>query len=77
MSNKPLKAKEIRSMSAEERINLLNELRKELIRLYSQARAGILTNTARIRIIRKNIARILTVINEEKHIGKTIETQQK
>lgn len=77
MSNKPLKAKEIRSMSVEERINLLNELRKELIRLYSQARAGILTNTARIRIIRKNIARILTVINEEKHIGKTIETQQK
>ncbi|MEM0490674.1 MAG: 50S ribosomal protein L29 [Ignisphaera sp.] len=77
MSNKPLKAKEIRSMSAEERINLLNELRKELIRLYSQARAGILTNTARIKIIRKNIARILTVINEEKHIGKTIETQQK
>ncbi|MEM0371017.1 MAG: 50S ribosomal protein L29 [Ignisphaera sp.] len=72
-----MKAKEIRSMSAEERINLLNELRKELIRLYSQARAGILTNTARIRIIRKNIARILTVINEEKHIGKTIETQQK
>ncbi|MEM1682676.1 MAG: 50S ribosomal protein L29 [Ignisphaera sp.] len=72
-----MKAKEIRSMSVEERINLLNELRKELIRLYSQARAGILTNTARIRIIRKNIARILTVINEEKHIGKTIETQQK
>lgn len=66
MSSKPLKVDDIREMSIEERINLLNELRKELIRLYSQARTGTLTNTSRIRIIRKNIARILTVINEEK-----------
>lgn len=66
MSDKCLKARELRSMSREERINLLNELRKELIRLYSQARAGILTNTAKIKIVRKNIAKILTVLNEEK-----------
>uniref|UniRef100_A0A7J3MZH2 Large ribosomal subunit protein uL29 n=1 Tax=Ignisphaera aggregans TaxID=334771 RepID=A0A7J3MZH2_9CREN len=72
-----MKAKEIRSMNAEEKINLLNELRKELIRLYSQARAGILTNTARIKIVRKNIARILTVLNEEKNLGKAVEAQQK
>lgn len=66
MSDKPLKAKDIRSMSAEEKTSLLNDLRRDLIRLYSQARAGVLTNTARIKIVRKNIARILTVLNEEK-----------
>lgn len=66
MSDKPLKANEIRVMSMEERLRLLNELRRELVRLYSQARAGTLTNVAKIKIIRKNIARILTVINEEK-----------
>ncbi|MEM1560019.1 MAG: 50S ribosomal protein L29 [Ignisphaera sp.] len=66
MSDKPLRADEIRSMSAEERLKLLNELRREIVRLYSQARAGTLTNVAKIRIVRKNIARILTVINEER-----------
>lgn len=66
MSDRPLKANEIRVMSMEERLRLLNELRRELVRLYSQARAGTLTNVAKIKIIRKNIARILTVINEEK-----------
>jgi large subunit ribosomal protein L29 len=66
VSDKPLKANEIRVMSMEERLRLLNELRRELVRLYSQARAGTLTNVAKIKIIRKNIARILTVINEEK-----------
>jgi large subunit ribosomal protein L29 len=66
VSDRPLKANEIRVMSMEERLRLLNELRRELVRLYSQARAGTLTNVAKIKIIRKNIARILTVINEEK-----------
>lgn len=69
MSDRPLKANEIRVMSMEERLRLLNELRRELVRLYSQARAGTLTNVAKIKIIRKNIARILTVINEEKIKG--------
>lgn len=69
MSDRPLKANEIRVMSMEERLRLLNELRRELVRLYSQARAGTLTNVAKIKIIKKNIARILTVINEEKIKG--------
>jgi large subunit ribosomal protein L29 len=69
VSDRPLKANEIRVMSMEERLRLLNELRRELVRLYSQARAGTLTNVAKIKIIRKNIARILTVINEEKIKG--------
>ncbi|NPA97336.1 MAG: 50S ribosomal protein L29 [Crenarchaeota archaeon] len=66
MSDRPLYADEIRGMSMEERLRLLAELRKELARLREQARVGTLTDVARIRIIRKNIARILTVINEER-----------
>ncbi len=64
-----LSAEEIRQMSPEDRSRLLNELRMELIKLRTQARTGTLTNTARIRIVRKNIARILTVVNEERGKG--------
>ncbi|MGC8975824.1 MAG: 50S ribosomal protein L29, partial [Thermoprotei archaeon] len=56
-----LSAKELRSKTKEERDKLLNELRTELIKLRAQARVGTLKDTARIRIIRKNIARILTI----------------
>jgi large subunit ribosomal protein L29 len=61
-----LSADEVRRMNPEERLKTLNELRMELLKLRTQARVGTITNTARIRLVRKNIARILTVINEEK-----------
>lgn len=57
---------EIRSMTMEERLKLLEDLRLELTKLRAQAKMGTLDNTSRIRIVRKNIARILTIINEEK-----------
>ncbi len=66
MSDRPLKPDEIRAMSPEERLKLLSELRIELAKLREQARVGTLTNVGKIRIVRKNIARILTIINEEK-----------
>ncbi len=60
-----ISADEIRKMSPEERLKLLNELRMELLKLRTQAQLGVLKNVARIRIVRKNIARILTVMREE------------
>ena len=60
-----MSADEIRKMSPEERLKLLRELRLELIKLKTQAYLGTLTNTGRIRVIKKNIARILTVMREE------------
>jgi large subunit ribosomal protein L29 len=66
LSDRPLSADEIRSMNLNDRLRLLNELRLELIRLRTQAATGTLTNVARIKMLRKNIARILTVINEER-----------
>ncbi len=60
-----LSADEIRKMSPEERRKLLNDLRIELIKLRTQAFLGTLTNVGRIRVVKKNIARILTVMREE------------
>ncbi len=60
-----LKPKEIRSMSREERLKRLRELRAELIKLRTQAYLGTLTNVGKIRVVRKNIARILTIMREE------------
>ncbi|MCC6002944.1 MAG: 50S ribosomal protein L29 [Thermofilum sp.] len=57
---------EIRKMSKEERVKRLQELRAELARLKAQAHRGSLENPSSIRKIRREIAQILTVINEEK-----------
>jgi large subunit ribosomal protein L29 len=65
VSDRPLALEEIRTMSHDERIKLLHELKLELAKLRSQAKMGILTNVGRIRIVKKNIARLLTIINEE------------
>ncbi|RLE72699.1 MAG: 50S ribosomal protein L29 [Thermoprotei archaeon] len=62
-----LKAKDIRSMKPEERRKKLEELRAELISLRAQASiaGGMVSNPARIRELRKTIARILTIEKEE------------
>lgn len=61
-----MKADEARKMSMEDRLKKLEELRLELIRLKLQAKMGLLKDTAKIRNIRRDVARILTVINEER-----------
>lgn len=65
-----LKASEIRKMAKEERLQKLVELRQELMRLKMQARIGTIDNPGKIRAIRRSIARILTIENEERKKGK-------
>ncbi|MCS7108249.1 MAG: 50S ribosomal protein L29 [Sulfolobales archaeon] len=60
-----LSADEIRKMPREDRLKQLNELELELMKLRAQAAMGTLTNVGRIKVVRKNIARILTVQREE------------
>lgn len=61
-----LKAKEIRQMSREEREKKLAELRAELAKLRMIVKTGgMVDKPSRIREIRRAIARILTVNNEE------------
>jgi len=64
-----LKPSEIRSMSREERLKKLEELRSELVKLKLQAKMGLLKDTARIRNVKRAIARILTIMREEKAEG--------
>jgi len=69
-----LRPDEIRKMSREERRRRLEELRAELMRLRAQAARGTLENPARIREIRRAIARILTIEREEELRGREEES---
>ena len=57
---------EIREMSNEERERRLSDLRTELVRMRTMVKAGgAVEHPSRIHEIRRTIARILTVMNEE------------
>ena len=56
-----MKASEIRELSAEQRAKKLNELREELFNLRFQQAINQLENPMRIKAVKKDIARILTV----------------
>jgi large subunit ribosomal protein L29 len=61
-----MKAKELRDMSNEELIKELNDFKSELFSLRFQLATGQLENTARIKFVRKDIARVKTVLAERK-----------
>jgi large subunit ribosomal protein L29 len=62
-----LRMKDLRAMSPEDRGKRVAELRTELMRLRTMVEAGgAPENPSQIREIRRTIARILTVENEEK-----------
>jgi len=60
-----ISADEIRGMSKEDRMKLLQELRTELMKIKAQATIGTLDKPHRIKQIRKTIARVLTIEREE------------
>ena len=61
-------------MDATERLRKLVDLREELMMLYStQTGGGVSDNPAKAKNLRKQIARILTVNNEEKLSGEVEE----
>ncbi|OGI41161.1 MAG: 50S ribosomal protein L29 [Candidatus Muproteobacteria bacterium RBG_16_62_13] len=64
-----MKAKDIRTMDAGKRNEELEALRKELFNLRMQKATGQLANNARVTVVRRDIARLKTVANEQK--GKT------
>ena len=70
MPKHKIRPDEIRKMSREERLKLLEELRVELINLRHKAAAGTLESPGRLREIRRNIARILTIMREEELAAK-------
>lgn len=60
------KASELRTMTVEELRLEETDLRKELFNLRFQKVTGEIENPLRIKVVRKDIARVLTVINEKK-----------
>jgi large subunit ribosomal protein L29 len=59
-----VKAKEVRNLSTDELAVRLEELKEELFNLRFQLATGQLDNPMRIREVRKNIARVKTVMRE-------------
>ena len=58
-------ANEIRELSLEELETKVNELKQELFNLKFQKTLGQLQNTAKIRDVKRTIARLKTVVTEK------------
>jgi large subunit ribosomal protein L29 len=67
-----LRPRELRDLSDDELEQKLHERRQELFNLRFQSATGALENPARLRLAKREIARILTVRHErEAEIGRT------
>ncbi len=61
-----MKATDIRRMTADERSDQLATLRKEAFNLRFQRASGQLNNSARVRQVRRDIARLETVATQQR-----------
>ncbi len=61
-----MKSKDIRNMSADELVSKDKEMVQELFNLKFQLHTGRLENTAKLSSLRKDIARVKTVLREIK-----------
>jgi len=59
-----MKISEMRALSVEELKSKMADAREELMKLRFQVVSGQLTDTSRLPVVRKEIARIQTIINE-------------
>lgn len=60
------KAKDLREKGSDELQKQLQELKQEGVTLRIQQATGQLENTARIRLVRREIAQVMTVLNERR-----------
>ena len=65
-----MKAKEIKSLTVEELTKKLNELKKDLFMLRMQHATNQLDNPIRIAEVKKDIARVMTIIREQQLAGR-------
>ena len=61
-----MKPSEIRDLKIEEVESKLTDAREELMNLRFQQVSGQLTDSSRLRVLRRDIARMATIINERK-----------
>jgi large subunit ribosomal protein L29 len=58
-----MKASEIRDMAPEERLQKLKDLKEELFNLRFQHEIGQLENSGKLKSLKRDIARIKTILN--------------
>jgi large subunit ribosomal protein L29 len=63
-----MKAQEIRDLSTEEIQQKVDALEEELFNLRFQAKLGQLANPLQLRIVRKDIAKAKTILNQRKNL---------
>jgi large subunit ribosomal protein L29 len=61
---KAMKAEEVRKLAAEEIRTKLADSREELMKLRFQQVTGQLTDTSHLRVLRRNIARMETILRQ-------------
>lgn len=61
------KAKELRELTTEELQRQLVELKQEALNLRLQAATGQLENSARIQLVRRETARVMTILSERRN----------
>ena len=59
-----MRARQLRDLTDDELARKLHETRQELFNLRFQSATGALENSARLRLAKREIARILTIRNE-------------
>ena len=64
-----MKIKDIKSLSDDELIAKEKQIKKDLFGLNNQRQMGRIEKPASVRTFRRDIARILTVLNERKNNG--------
>ncbi|MEK9677981.1 MAG: 50S ribosomal protein L29 [Rhodospirillaceae bacterium] len=60
-----MKAEDLRTKSVDELNDQLNDLAKEAFNLRFQQASGQLENTARVRAVRRDLARVKTILKEK------------
>jgi large subunit ribosomal protein L29 len=61
-----MKAEDVRAKTADELVDQLRDLKKEQFNLRFQRATGQLENSSRVRIVRRDIARIKTVLGQRR-----------
>jgi large subunit ribosomal protein L29 len=71
-----MRPRQLRDLSDDELNKRLGETRQELFNLRFQSATGALENSARLRLAKREIARILTIKNERANEGAMERTTQ-
>jgi len=66
-----MKVQEIREMQVEQLSSKISDAREELMKLRFQQVTGQLTDTSRMRILRRDIARMETILNQSQRAAGT------